>query len=150
MAASFLRHNFLDDPRRRFFCHSERKPVGWRYRPVHVEFNTDGCRRAIVARQPGQQLRLARVRRRIDSRDGETVRHSRECQPACADHRIYGTDSESNANSYSDSDNHSYSHSNIDTSSYSDANACCEAHYHAEAPAHASAASFMTGKIDSG
>ena len=53
----------LDNAGRRFFGHRDCKPVGWRYRAVHVDFSADGCGCAIVVRQPGQQLRLAGVRR---------------------------------------------------------------------------------------
>jgi hypothetical protein len=98
-----------------------------------------------VAGQPSQQLRLARVRRRIDSRNGETIRYSRERQPAYADHRIYGTDSESNANSYSDPHRYSHGHGDghFDTDSNADANTnpmYWEVFTDAKASSHASAA----------
>ena len=89
MAAPFLRHHFLDHARRRLFCHGERKPVGWADWTVHMEFNADGCRRAIVAGQSGQQLWLVGIGRRVNQRDRETVRHSGERQPARAYDRIH-------------------------------------------------------------
>ena len=44
MAAPFLRHHFLEHPRRRFFCDSKRNPDGWCNRSVHVELSANGCR----------------------------------------------------------------------------------------------------------
>ena len=41
---------------------------------------------------------MAGVRRRIRYLDGETVRHSRERQPACADHPIHAWCAETHAN----------------------------------------------------
>ena len=43
------RHRFFDTifwsyARRRFFCDSERKPVGWPAWSVHVELSANGCR----------------------------------------------------------------------------------------------------------
>lgn len=71
-----------------------------------MEFSADDYRRAIVAGQPSHQFRLARARGRVHKPDCEAFRHSGECQPAGADHRVHGADSESK--SYSFSYTHSY------------------------------------------
>jgi len=73
------------------------KPVGRPCWTVHVEFGADGCRCAIMAGESGQQLRLARVRRRINYYNIKAVRHSGDCQPACADYSIHSR-CESSAN----------------------------------------------------
>ncbi len=41
LAASFLQYHFLDDARRRFFRHCERKPVGRRHWRLYLEFDAD-------------------------------------------------------------------------------------------------------------
>ena len=127
-----------------------------------MEFNTDGCGRAIVAGQPSQQLRLVGARGRVHQPNSETIRHTRERQSACVDHPIYGTNSESNANSYS----HGHGDGHFDTYSnaYLDANTDANAHSHsyghtdthtdweaqsyAEASTHSAAKAVMMGKAD--
>jgi hypothetical protein len=85
-----------------------------------MEFGTDGCGRAVVAGQSGQQLRLAGVRERIGKHNGEAVRHSRKQQPPCAYYPIHDSDPYTNSNrySYSHADAHSNGNPNSDADSY--------------------------------
>src|SRR5207244_13173680 len=53
------------------------------------KLSTDRCGCAILAGQRRQQLRLARVGRRVDQYNVEAVRHEGERQSACADHPIH-------------------------------------------------------------
>ena len=89
-----------------------------------MEFGTDGCGCAIVARQPSEQLRLAGVRRRVGRRHGETVRYSGKRKSTCVDDPIHsGFDADAYPNRNADGKRYANSNSNVHTNSYSDIHA---------------------------
>ena len=57
-----------------------------------------------MAERSIEQLRLARTWRRVHQRHDKALRHPRECQPACANHRIHYGNPDTDTYCYNDSD----------------------------------------------